>query len=136
MKRFNSMSVRQVLLLSIAPLVLSACIQAPITPYEGGRGIRQGSGGARESVDGVDVWIHGEPPRAYEIIGYTTVESQDDWVGNRILLSRVAARVREARGDAAVFMNERSRLGVIQNYHDIVIPENRRVIQIAIVRYR
>lgn len=137
MLNFRKPGLRLALLLGVASVALTACIQAPLTPYEGTSAVRYGTGGARESVDGVDVWTQGEPSGAYEIIAYTTVESPDDWIGNRILLSRVVSRVREARGDAAVFLKERSKQGVIQGYRDrTTITESRRVVQIAIVRYR
>lgn len=137
MLSFRKPNLRLVLLLGAASLALAACIQAPLTPYEGTSAVRYGTGGARESVDGVDVWTQGEPSGPYEIIAYTTVESPDDWLGNRILLSRVASRVREARGDAAVFLKERSKYGALQGYRDrTAISESRRVVQIAIVRYR
>lgn len=137
MLSFNKRGLRLLLLLGVASAVLSACIQAPLTPYEGTSAVRHGTGGARESVDGVDIWTQGEPSGAYEIVAYTTVESSDDWIGNRILLSRVASRVREARGDAAVFLKERSRQGALQGYRDrTTLSESHRVVQIAIVRYR
>lgn len=135
--KFDTPSLRLAIVVGVASLALTACIQAPLTPYEGQSPVRYGAGGARQSVDGVDVWTQGEPSGPYEILAYTTVESPDDWIGNRILLSRVASRVREARGDAAVFLKERSKYGAIQGYRDhTAITETRRVVQIAIVRYR
>lgn len=120
---------------SAACVGLAACV-APIQRYEGTPEVRYGTGGAREVVDGVDVWTHGEPPRAYERIGYTSVESPEGWIGNRILLSRIAGRVREAGGDAALLGEARTRLESLHKAGGQMLAENRRIVEITIIRYR
>lgn len=123
------------LLVALACIGLAACIQAPIQRYEGRPEVRIGNGGAREVVDGVDIWTHGEPPRAYTNIAYTTVESPDGWIGNRMLLSRIAGRVREAGGDAALLGAERTRLSSLHRAGSQMQAENWRIVKITIIRY-
>ncbi|CAG9165064.1 hypothetical protein LMG23992_00210 [Cupriavidus laharis] len=115
---------------------LAACIQAPIQRYEGSHALREGRGGARETVDGIDIWTRGEPSGPYEVLAYTTVESPEGWIGGRILLSRVAERVRAAGGDAAVLGVERSRVDSTPLDRGRTMLEGRRVVEITIVRYR
>jgi hypothetical protein len=114
----------------------AACIQAPIQRYEGSHALREGRGGARESVDGIDIWTRGEPSGPYEVLAYTTVESPAGWIGGRILLSRVAERVRAAGGDAAVIGTERGRVDSTPLDRGRSLLEGQRVVEITIVRYR
>ncbi len=37
--------------------------------YEGRDAIREGRGGERKSVDGIDFWMSGDPPRRYQVLG-------------------------------------------------------------------
>lgn len=117
-------------------LGLAACIQAPIQRYEGSHALREGHGGARESVDGIDIWTRGEPSGAYEVLAYTTVESPDGWIGGRILLSRAAERVKAAGGDAAVLGAEHGRVDSTPLDRGRTLLAGRRVVEITIVRYR
>lgn len=133
--RRNHLGSRLVPVLILAGL-LSACLSTPITRYEGENSTRHGQGGSRESIDGIDFWTNGDPPRRYQIIGYTTVESSEGRIGNRILLSRVAAKVQHAGGDAAIRMGERSKSNTAQQIDGITYFENKRIVDLAIIRYR
>ena len=116
-------------LLLLCCVGLAACIQAPIRRHEGEPLLRLGQGGAREHVDGVDIWMRGEPPRPYEVLAYTSVETAEGWIGERFLLKRVASRVREAGGDAALVALQRA------GSH-AALADSRRIVEISIVRYR
>lgn len=126
----------RITLVVLCSVGLAACIQAPIQRYEGSHALREGRGGARESVDGIDIWTRGEPSGPYEVLAYTTVESPDGWIGGRILLSRVAERVRAAGGDAAVIGPGRARVDGTPLDRGRTLLEGRRVVEITIVRYR
>ncbi|CAN7231977.1 hypothetical protein D9M68_96200 [compost metagenome] len=118
-------------------LGLAACIQAPIRRHEGEPVLRHGQGGAREHVDGVDIWMRGEPPRPYEVLAYTSVETPEGWIGEHFLLKRVASRVREAGGDAALLGDQRSRVVALQRAGShTALAESQRIVEITIVRYR
>ncbi|BDB23375.1 hypothetical protein CTP10_R07040 [Cupriavidus sp. P-10] len=124
-------------LLLLCCVGLAACIQAPIRRHEGEPLLRFGQGGAREHVDGVDIWMRGEPPRPYEVLAYTTVETAEGWIGERFLLKRVASRVREAGGDGALIGDQRSRLVALQRAGSHpALADSRRIVEISIVRYR
>jgi hypothetical protein len=49
-------------------LLLSGCV-TEYYAYQGG-GPMIGQGGASKSIDGVDIWVIGAPPRKFQIIGY------------------------------------------------------------------
>lgn len=49
--------------------LLSGCAQtSSYNDYEGG-GIVSGSGGTKKTHDGIDIWMHGTPPRKYKVVG-------------------------------------------------------------------
>jgi hypothetical protein len=52
----------------VAAVLLCGCSSPKFTEYHG-IGVLQGKGGEVRSVDGVDIWEHGEPARKYEILG-------------------------------------------------------------------
>ncbi|MFC4343419.1 hypothetical protein [Cupriavidus numazuensis] len=136
MMRSRKSGGARVIWLMLCCLGLSACIQAPIQRYEGSHAMRDGRGGARETVDGIDIWTRGEPSGPYEVLAYTTVESPEGWIGGRILLSRVAERVRAAGGDAAGLGAERSRVDSTPVDRGRSMLESLRMVEITIVRYR
>ena len=131
------MSIRNTRLLAIAMSVVSlaACV-APIQPYEGPSAVRVGQGGAREQYEGIDVWTHGDPPVPYQMIGYTTVQADEGWIGHGVLLARIARRVREVRGSAALIGNTSAHVELsLQKAGNMRIPENVVTVEITIVRY-
>ncbi|MBB3013546.1 hypothetical protein [Cupriavidus alkaliphilus] len=128
---------RVLVLLLLGCMGVAACVQAPVRRHEGEPVLRRGQGGAREHVGGVDIWMRGEPPRPYEVLAYTTMETAEGWVGERFLLRRVAARVRDTGGDAALLGDQRSRLVALQRAGShTALAESRRIVEISIVRYR
>lgn len=53
-------------------LTTSAATAADFVSYEAKDSIREGSGGEKRIVDGVDFWANGAPPRRFRIIGFIT----------------------------------------------------------------
>ncbi|WP_146213273.1 hypothetical protein [Plasticicumulans acidivorans] len=51
-------------------ILLFGCATTTFTSYVGDKNIYQGSGGALESVEGVDVWSRGLPNRKFFIVGF------------------------------------------------------------------
>lgn len=78
-----------------ASTLLSGCAMSPqFHRYEGDPTPRQGQGGAKTVVDGMEVWTHGEPPRRYRIVGYLEVLQSFDTDAVAV------TRARQAGGDA------------------------------------
>jgi hypothetical protein len=100
--------------LAVGMLVASLCnaSAAPqFHPYETrGPMIKEGQGGERTTVDGVDIWSHGDPPRRYQILGAVTDERTTSAVlfghGMKDLPRDIAAAVKTAGGDAAILESE------------------------------
>jgi len=38
--------------------------------YEGKDAVQEGAGGAKKTIDGIDFWTDGAPPRTFKLIGY------------------------------------------------------------------
>jgi hypothetical protein len=56
------------------PLVVLSLLGATVSAadfvsYEGKDAVREGQGGERKTVDGIDFWSNGAPPRKFKIIG-------------------------------------------------------------------
>jgi hypothetical protein len=62
------MKIRIWSMVFVATFLLCGCSSPKFTKYPG-MGVLQGSGGEVRSVDGIDIWEHGEPARKYEILG-------------------------------------------------------------------
>lgn len=78
--------------------------------YEGTAQNRAGQGGTRITVDGVDIWENGDPPRQYQIIGYIDDQRGGGGFSKSMRNSAVVAKVKEVKGDAAIFLNSNSQI--------------------------
>ena len=74
----------------VATFLLCGCSSPKFTKYPG-MGVLQGSGGEVRSVDGIDIWEHGEPARKYEILGSV------DGITHGPKLGRLSAMTSSAR---------------------------------------
>lgn len=95
-------SLNSVLILT-AVVVFNGCASTGYQQYEGRSAmIVEGQGGTRETVDGVDLWGTGNPPRRYQVLGVTTIEDFDNPFGNSRIRSALARQVKAASGDGAI----------------------------------
>jgi hypothetical protein len=79
--------------------------------------IKDGQGGERKTVDGVDIWLHGDPPRRYQIIGsLTDVRKKNPILAQRMfgheprmadLEGDIAKAAKASGGDAAILEDEK-----------------------------
>jgi hypothetical protein len=73
--------------------IFAGCAETDYYAYYGS-GIYVGTGGASKSVNGIDLWVTGSPPRKFRIIGYIT----DTRLGGPIAMAgRDAGLAREAK---------------------------------------
>jgi hypothetical protein len=92
---------RQVLFaipLAIASMSTATAKSPTFSPWEGASA-RIGQGGAKETVDGVDLWTMGDPPRPYHVLGLITREHGGDGIGKRSELAKLG---KEHDGDAGI----------------------------------
>ncbi|WP_066735707.1 hypothetical protein [Cupriavidus sp. D384] len=81
---------------------LGACAMVDYEKYEGQQLVREGTGGTKSTVDGIDVWSYGAPPRRYEILGVVTVSVPSGPVAQHRITSNAAEKAKEMGGSAAI----------------------------------
>ena len=78
--------------------------------YEGRNAIHEGQGGNKKTVEGVDFWSNGDPPRRYKVIGAISDRRYESGLYGMIRMSGmdydVAKVTKEAHGDAVVLERE------------------------------
>lgn len=81
-------------------LAFSAC-STSFYPYQGAKPI-QGQGGASKTVDGIDLWIEGTPPRKFIIVGVITDGRPGGPIPMAARNAQVAALAKKKGGDAVL----------------------------------
>ena len=104
----RSLSLLTLLILSAA--LIGGCASTNFQAYEGTNSIVHGRGGAKDTVDGVDIWTHGDPPRTFKVLGFIEDERADDWASMPGLKRGVAQKAREQGGDAVILVSSNSQL--------------------------
>jgi hypothetical protein len=76
--------------------------------YEGRNAVREGDGGAKKTVEGVDFWSEGAPPRRYQLIGYINDRRHKSGIFGAISMAGlekdIAAVVKQNGGNAVILM--------------------------------
>ena len=74
--------------------------------YEGRNAVREGQGGERKSVEGVDFWLRGDPPRRYQVIGSLSDKRHKTGIIGAVRMSGldadIAKAAKAAGGDAVI----------------------------------
>lgn len=92
-----------VVLGSVALGTLSGCASTQYSTYEGG-GIQQGTGGTKTTVNGIDIWKDGTPPRRFKILGIIDDERRDSLLGMMGYYQDLAKKAKAAGGDAIILV--------------------------------
>jgi hypothetical protein len=100
----------RVTLAMMAIAVLSATAFADdFTAYEGKNAIFDGNGGEKTTVDGVDFWSNGAPPRKFKLLGYIEDTRLKSGLIGKLrmsgLQSTIAKETKKAGGDAAILVD-------------------------------
>lgn len=92
---------------------------AEFTAYEGRHAVREGEGGDKKTVDGIDFWSNGDPPRKFEIIGSLSDRRQKTGLIGMVrmsgLESDIAKGVKAVGGDAVILQSSSDDLVGITN---------------------
>jgi hypothetical protein len=92
-------------LLILAAAFLASCADTEYFAYSGS-GIYVGTGGASKTVNGIDLWVTGSPPRKYRIIGYIT----DTRLGGPLAMAGrdagMARQAKQAGGDGLILSSD------------------------------
>jgi hypothetical protein len=86
--------------------------------YEGPDAVKQGQGGERKTVDGVDFWLEGSPPHRFQVLGVIEDERLKSGLIGFIRMSSLegdmARLVHKAGGDAVILTDTHENLlGVV-----------------------
>lgn len=92
----------------------SGCASTHYSTFEGGR-IIEGTGGTKKTVDGIDIWNLGTPPRKYRIVGIIDDKRRQSLIGMAGYESTLVKKAKEAGGDGIIFLDSRKE---IVGYYD------------------
>jgi len=96
-------------LLAAVLLGLAACATTTFKPLEvNGDIVYEGRGGARSVHDGMDIWVDGDPPRRYRVLGVINDQRYDEAKPMAQLPSDVVNRARQVGGQALIRFSTRS----------------------------
>jgi hypothetical protein len=115
---------------------LAGCATSDFQPYEGRNNVNEGVGGTKVVVEGVEFWANGSPPRKYAILGVVKSEVGAGWGDEAIIRSKVASRVKQAGGDAAIQIdNNTTFLGMLRLSPTLYAAANTRTMHFAVIKY-
>lgn len=79
------------------------------TAYEGKDAIQEGQGGAKKTVDGIDFWSNGAPPRKFKLLGFIDDRRQKTGLIGMArmsgLESSIAKQAKKVGGDAVILVD-------------------------------
>src|SRR5260370_41034904 len=111
-------------------LAFSSCMPEGPHWWEGDRAVLIGKGGGtRKVVDGIDVWINGEPPRKFRVLVMVGDVRPGGPPSPAELDHDIVSNVRQWKGDAAMTVSPSSR---IVNWSKPPIPARSRF---AVIKY-
>lgn len=77
--------------------------------YVGNNAVQQGSGGEKKTVDGIDFWSNGAPPRKFKLLGFIDDTRLKSGLFGKIRMARlepsIAKRAKRAGGDAVILVS-------------------------------
>lgn len=79
-------------------ITLVGCATTTFTLYVGDKNIYQGSGGALERVDGIDIWSRGLPNRKFFVVGFIDDSRPQSVAANRQKDLALSAKQHGAHG--------------------------------------
>lgn len=108
------------LALTLSLAVQAAALAQDFLPYEGKNSVREGQGGTKKVVDGIDFWADGAPPRQFKLLGYIEDRRHKTGLVGMIrmssLESNVAAVAKQNGGDAVILVSsEAETVGQVGN---------------------
>lgn len=108
--------MKKTMITALTTMFLLAGCASVTTEYEAFEGVHsatvEGKGGAKVVVGGMEIWIDGEPPRKFKIIGFIDETREASWMYTYTPPDRddIVKKAREAMGDAVIKLNSQSQL--------------------------
>lgn len=93
----------------VAVLSSTNTFAADFVSYEGKDSIQEGNGGEKKTVDGIDFWSNGAPPRKFKLLGYITDTRLKSGLIGKLRMSgldsSIAKEAKKAGGDAVILVD-------------------------------
>jgi hypothetical protein len=90
-------------------LLVGGCASTNYSAFEGGR-VVEGTGGTKKTVDGIDIWNNGTPPRKFKVIGIIDDVRRQSLIGMAGYEGALVKKAKEAGGDGIIFLDSHSEL--------------------------
>jgi hypothetical protein len=98
-----------VLLASALTVSAAPSFAQEFTAYEGKKAIAEGDGGAKKTVEGIDFWSDGSPPRKFKLLGYITDTRNKSGLVGMISMSNLEGSIADVAkkngGDAVLLLS-------------------------------
>lgn len=110
------MKFRDLLLVTLVGVSIAGAVQAApkFAAYEGKNATSEGEGGNKTTVNGIDFWENGAPPRKFQVLGTLTDERHATGLVGMVRMSGlekdIAAAAKKAGGDAVILVEEGKRV--------------------------
>jgi hypothetical protein len=120
MTKNNHRLTTLLLMCGLAAGVAGAVRAQDFLPYEGKNAIREGEGGTKKVVNGIDFWADGAPPRQFKLLGYISDRRHKSGLIGMIrmsgLESDIADVAKQNGGDAVILVSsEAETIGSVGN---------------------
>lgn len=93
-------------LIASACLLLAACTTTDFKPYEDGGRTYLGTGGVKDSFDGVEIWTDGSPARPYKVVGMLYDTRRKAVLTMAGYKGDIAKAIRAHGGDAGIILSQ------------------------------
>ena len=108
------------LLLLPRPSVSLRLLRKSSLPTEGKRAVQEGEGGAKKTVEGIDFWSEGAPPKKFKILGFINDRRHKSGLVGMISMSNLESSVAEVAkkngGEAVILVASGDEtIGVVGN---------------------
>ena len=106
------MRISRILVIAVMLAASSSANARPkFVAYEGKDAVSEGRGGTKVVSHGIDFWTTGEPPRRFQVLGLITDNRSRGWFnGDAVGSGSVAAKAKEAGGDAVIVLAQSSQI--------------------------
>lgn len=106
------------LLASVLAISAAPSLAQEFTAYEGKKAVTEGDGGAKKTVQGIDFWSDGTPPRKFQLLGYISDRRHKSGLFGMISMSNLEGSIADVAkkngGDAVILMaSESETLGFV-----------------------
>lgn len=86
----------------LSVVLLAGCATTEFKHFEARDSIREGAGGTKTVVDGVELWSNGDPPRRYKILGIIEDERGGGGFSSHMRQSAIVEKAKEVGADALI----------------------------------